>query len=59
MLSTIFREVPSYVGYFGGYYSAKKTFQAIRGCEESELKPIDLFLSGGFAGFTCWGASYP
>ena len=59
MNSTIFREVPSYIGYFGGYFGAKKIFSTVRGCEEHDLKPIDLFLSGGFAGFTCWLLSYP
>ncbi|XP_030056281.1 mitochondrial ornithine transporter 1 [Microcaecilia unicolor] len=56
--STLFREMPGYFFFFGGYELSRSLF-ASGGKSKEELGPIPLMISGGFGGVALWLAVYP
>ncbi|XP_029458630.1 mitochondrial ornithine transporter 1-like [Rhinatrema bivittatum] len=56
--STLFREMPGYFLFFGGYELSRTLF-ASGGKSKEELGPIALMVSGGFGGIALWLAVYP
>jgi len=59
MYATVAREVPCYIGQFGGYYFMKKCIASTMGVESSDLGPAAQLLAGGFGGYMAWQISYP
>lgn len=56
--STLFREMPGYFFFFGGY-ELSRSFFASGLKSKDELGPVPLMLSGGFGGAALWLAVYP
>ncbi|XP_069496155.1 mitochondrial ornithine transporter 1-like isoform X2 [Ambystoma mexicanum] len=56
--STLFREMPGYFFFFGGY-ELSRSFFASGLKSKDELGPIPLMISGGCGGAALWLAVYP
>ncbi|PVU99621.1 hypothetical protein BB559_000534 [Furculomyces boomerangus] len=52
---TFLRDIPSFYAYFGTYEYLKQVFNE----NSRENTPMELFLSGGFAGISAWLVCYP
>ncbi|CAO3677808.1 unnamed protein product [Rhizopus stolonifer] len=55
---TLLRDSPSYALYFITYEGLKRTFQYMKGPDQT-LSTFDLLMAGGLSGFGAWIPAYP